>query len=164
MSRTLQSLQNGNILSASLTGTPKLYFALILNSFRGKWSPWAGMGEQKTMLQHVEQTTREFGWILFQKLDSFWNPEIFYQEPVGSSLAKMFESPVMLFWNNYLEMLCIFLDLRLLFLKQADQRTEQNQCMMLYAGRGCGKHPTLIELPVGLLESRILLEEHFQWY
>ena len=39
------------------------YFALILNSFRGIWSPGAGMGEQKTMLQHVEHTMRDVGRI-----------------------------------------------------------------------------------------------------
>ena len=36
--------------------------------------------------------------------------------------------------------------------------------MMLYTGLGIGEHPNLKGLWVGLLESRILLEEQFQGY
>ena len=70
----------------------------------------------------------------------------------------------MLYWNKDPEKLRSFLGYHRLFWKQDLERREQNQRMMLYTGLGIGEHPNLKGLWVGLLESRILLEEQFQGY
>ena len=58
-------------------------------------------GEQTTKLQHFEQTMRAVGWILFHKLDSRGEHEIFYyQEHAESSFARGLKCPVVLYWNK----------------------------------------------------------------
>ena len=60
------------------------------------------------MLQHVEQTMREVGLILFHKLVSLWDIEIsHFQEVLGSTFAKSFEHPL-LNLNKDLQTIAIF--------------------------------------------------------